>query len=91
MKTLSSVILVHKVDSTIPQIVFGLEAAPASGQRNEIVVLDDFSHDGIRDILKGEIEGHIGIQIEEDRFGFEPEVISWIARIGCSICEIGTS
>ena len=53
--------------------------------------MDDYSTDGIRDILKGEIEGHIGIQIEEDRFGFEPEVISWIERFGCSICELGTS
>jgi hypothetical protein len=51
--TLSSVILDHKVESTIPQIVFGLEAAPASVLRKEIVVLDDFSTDGIRDILKG--------------------------------------
>lgn len=30
------------------------------------------------------------IRIEEDRFGFQPEVISWVARIGCRIYEVGT-
>jgi len=74
-----------------PHIVFGLEAAPVSRLLKEIVVSDDFSPDGIRDILKGKIEGHVGIRIEEDRFGFEPEVISWVAQIGSRICEIGIS
>ena len=57
MKTLSVVILAYKEKSTIPQIVFAVEAAPASGLRNEIVVLDDFSTDGIRDILEGRSKG----------------------------------
>jgi glycosyltransferase involved in cell wall biosynthesis len=30
-----------------------------------------------------------GIRIEEDRFGFEPEVTSKVARLGCSIYEVG--
>jgi hypothetical protein len=32
-----------------------------------------------------------GIQIEEDRFGFEPEVAAKIARAGCRIHEVGIS
>ena len=31
------------------------------------------------------------IQIEEDRFGFEPEVTAKVARIGCRIQEVGIS
>jgi len=30
-----------------------------------------------------------GIRIEEDRFGFEPEVTSKVARMGCRIYEVG--
>ncbi len=32
-----------------------------------------------------------GIKLEEDRFGFEPEVTAKIARIGCRIFEVGIS
>ena len=32
-----------------------------------------------------------GITIEEDRFGFEPEITAKIARIGCRIYEVGIS
>ena len=32
-----------------------------------------------------------GIEIEEDRFGFEPEVTAKVARTGCRIHEIGIS
>lgn len=31
------------------------------------------------------------IRIEEDRFGFEPEVTSKVARLGCRIYEVGIS
>jgi glycosyltransferase involved in cell wall biosynthesis len=31
------------------------------------------------------------IQIEEDRFGFEPEIIAKLARTGCRIYEVGIS
>ena len=31
------------------------------------------------------------IQIEEDRFGVEPEIIAKLARTGCRICEVGIS
>lgn len=32
-----------------------------------------------------------GITIEEDRFGFEPEITAKIARLGCRIYEVGIS
>ncbi len=31
------------------------------------------------------------IQIEEDRFGVEPEIIAKLARMGCRIYEVGIS
>jgi len=31
------------------------------------------------------------IQIEEDRFGVEPEIIAKLDRMGCSIYEVGIS
>ena len=32
-----------------------------------------------------------GIRIEEDRFGFEPEIIAKLAKTGCRIYEVGIS
>ncbi len=32
-----------------------------------------------------------GITIEEDRFGFEPEITAKVARLGCRIYEVGIS
>ena len=32
-----------------------------------------------------------GIRIEEDRFGFEPEITAKVAKLGCRIYEIGIS
>jgi glycosyltransferase involved in cell wall biosynthesis len=40
-------------------------------------------------VFRGEIIRKI--RIEEDRFGFEPEVTSKVARIGCRIYEVGIS
>ncbi len=31
------------------------------------------------------------IQIEEDRFGVEPEIVAKLARLGCRIFEVGIS
>jgi hypothetical protein len=31
------------------------------------------------------------ITIEEDRFGFEPEITAKVARLGCRIYEVGIS
>jgi glycosyltransferase involved in cell wall biosynthesis len=38
-------------------------------------------------VFRGEIIR--GIRIEENRFGFEPEITSKIARLGCRIFEVG--
>ena len=40
-------------------------------------------------VFRGEILRKI--RIEEDRFGFEPEVTSKVARMGCRIYEVGIS
>ena len=40
-------------------------------------------------VFRGEIIRKI--RIEEDRFGFEPEVTSKVARMGCRIYEVGIS
>ncbi len=37
-----------------------------------------------RDIIKS-------IKIEENRFGFEPEITAKVARLGCRIYEVGIS
>jgi ATP phosphoribosyltransferase regulatory subunit HisZ len=31
------------------------------------------------------------INIEENRFGFEPEITAKVARMNCRICEVGIS
>ncbi len=31
------------------------------------------------------------VKIEEDRFGFEPEVTAKISRLGCRVYEVGIS
>jgi glycosyltransferase involved in cell wall biosynthesis len=40
-------------------------------------------------VFRGEIIR--SIRIEEDRFGFEPEVTSKVARMGCRVYEVGIS
>lgn len=40
-------------------------------------------------VFRGEVIR--SIQIEEDRFGFEPEVTAKVARLGCRIYEVGIS
>jgi hypothetical protein len=32
-----------------------------------------------------------GIEIEENRFGFEPEITAKVAKLNCRICEVGIS
>jgi hypothetical protein len=31
------------------------------------------------------------IRVEEDRFGFEPEITAKVARLGCRVYEVGIS
>lgn len=40
-------------------------------------------------VFRGEVIR--GIRIEENRFGFEPEITAKVARVGCRIYEIGIS
>ena len=63
MKTLSVVIPVYNEKTTLLSILSAVESAAASGLRKEIVVVDDFSTDGTRDILKERIEGRDGILV----------------------------
>jgi len=63
METLSVVIPVYNEKATILQALAAVEAAPASGLRKEIVVVDDFSTDGTREILKERVEGGGAVQV----------------------------
>ncbi len=63
MNTLSVVIPVYNEKTTLLPILSAVESATASGLRKEIVVVDDFSTDGTRDILKERIEGRDGILV----------------------------
>ena len=63
METLSIVIPVYNEKTTLLSILSAVESATASGLRKEIVVVDDFSTDGTRDILKERIEGRDGILV----------------------------
>ena len=61
--TLSVVIPVYNEKTTLLSILSAVASAPATGLRKEIVVVDDFSTDGTRDILKERIEGSDGILV----------------------------
>lgn len=60
MRTLSIVIPVYNEKATILQVLSSVESAPASGLRKEIVVVDDCSTDGTRELLKERVEGSGG-------------------------------
>jgi len=63
VNTLSVVIPVYNEKDTLLAILSAVGSAPASGLRKEIVVVDDFSTDGTRDLLKERIEGRDGILV----------------------------
>lgn len=63
MNLLSVVIPVYNEKDTLLSILSAVKEAPTSGLRKEIVVVDDFSTDGTRDILKEQIEGRDGILV----------------------------
>ncbi len=63
MKTLSIVIPVFNEKSTVREIAQAVEAAPSSGLEKEIVLVDDFSTDGTREILRAEFEGKPGVRV----------------------------
>ena len=63
MKTLSIVIPVFNEKDTLLPILSAVERAPAAGLRKEIVIVDDFSTDGSRELLKNRIDGSDGFRI----------------------------
>jgi len=63
MTLLSIVIPVFNEKKFIREIVQKVEAVCLPGIEKEILLVDDFSTDGTRDILKEHIEGHKGIKL----------------------------
>lgn len=63
MNTLSIVIPVYNELDTIGEILRLVEAAPVSGLRKEIVLVDDCSTDGTRDFLRKEVETRAGVRV----------------------------
>ena len=63
MDTLSIVMPVYNEKTTLLRVLAAVEAAPASGLRKEIVVVDDFSTDGTRELLKERVEGRDGFLV----------------------------
>ncbi|MBP2673430.1 MAG: Undecaprenyl-phosphate mannosyltransferase [Deltaproteobacteria bacterium] len=63
MDTLSIVMPVYNEKATLLRVLAAVEAAPASGLRKEIVVVDDFSTDGTRELLKERVEGRDGFLV----------------------------
>jgi len=63
LNTLSIVIPVYNELDTIGEILRLVEAAPVSGLRKEIVLVDDRSTDGTRDFLRKEVETRAGVRV----------------------------
>jgi len=63
LDTLSIVMPVYNEKATLLRVLAAVEAAPASGLRKEIVVVDDFSTDGTRELLKERVEGRDGFLV----------------------------
>lgn len=63
MNTLSIVIPVYNEKDTLVEILRRVEAAPVSGLRKDIVLVDDCSTDGTRDLLRKELETRSGVRI----------------------------
>jgi glycosyltransferase involved in cell wall biosynthesis len=60
---LSVVIPVYNEKNTIREIVRSVEAVSLPGIEKEILLVDDFSTDGTRDILKDRFDGRDGLRI----------------------------
>ena len=63
MTLLSIVIPAYNEKSTLREIVRRVEAVSLPGIQKEIILVDDFSTDGTRSILKEEMEGRGGIRV----------------------------
>src|SRR3990167_6229843 len=53
MKTLSVVVPIYNEKKTLLEVLRLVESSPAAGLNKEIILVDDYSTDGTRDILKG--------------------------------------
>ena len=62
---LSIVIPVYNERETIRDILAAVRAAPIS--EKEIIVVDDFSEDGTRDLLNGELRGEIDVLVMHEK------------------------
>lgn len=58
MKKLSIIIPVFNERSTIKEILKRIEAAETNGFEKEIIIIDDFSNDGTREVLNGLDSGY---------------------------------
>ena len=63
MKLLSIVMPVYNERETILEIVQAVLNAPAEGLSKELIVVDDCSTDGTREILVKEVEGKEGVRV----------------------------
>jgi glycosyltransferase involved in cell wall biosynthesis len=63
LNILSVVIPVYNEKDTLVEILRRVEAAPVSGLRKEIVLVDDCSTDGTRDLLRKEVEPRPGVRV----------------------------
>ena len=63
MTLLSVVIPIYNEKGTVREIVSRVDAVSLPGIQKEIVLVDDFSTDGTRSILKEEMEGRGGIRV----------------------------
>ena len=78
---LSIVMPVYNEQGTLREVVARVLAVPLE---IELICVDDASRDGSREILQS-------IPIEEDRFGFEPEITVKIAKRRLRVYEVGIS
>jgi len=63
MTLLSVVIPVFNEKTTIRDIVRRVQVVPVPGVLKEVILVDDFSTDGTREILREEFEGHDGLKV----------------------------